>query len=57
MRYRAIIAAFLALCLGVLTACSEDPRNLDRSELTYDDIVNTGMSRQLLAIPVLTISS
>ncbi|MGK7894066.1 MAG: photosystem II manganese-stabilizing polypeptide [Xenococcus sp. (in: cyanobacteria)] len=51
MRYRAIIAAFLALCLGVLTACSEDPRNLDRSELTYDDIVNTGIANSCLDIP------
>ena len=51
MRYRAIIAAFLALCLGVLTACSENPRNLDRSELTYDDIVNTGIANSCLDIP------
>ena len=51
MRYRAIIAAFLALCLGVLTACSENPRNLDRSELTYDDIVNTGIANTCLDIP------
>ena len=51
MRYRAIIAAFLALCLGVLTACSENPRNLDRSELTYDDIVGTGIANSCLDIP------
>lgn len=51
MRYRAIIAAFLALCLGVLTACSENPRNLDRSQLTYDDIVNTGIANSCLDIP------
>ena len=51
MRYRAIIAAFLALCLGVLTACSENPRNLDRSELTYDDILGTGIANSCLDIP------
>ena len=51
MRYRAIIAAFLALCLGVLTACSENPSNLDRSQLTYDDIVGTGIANSCLDIP------
>lgn len=44
MRYRAVIAAFLALCLGVLTACSESPENISRNQLTYDDIVNTGLA-------------
>lgn len=51
MRYRAIIAAFLALCLGVLTACSENPSDLDRSQLTYDDIVGTGIANSCLDIP------
>ncbi len=44
MRYRALIAAFLALCLGVLTACSESPTNISRDQLTYDDILNTGLA-------------
>ena len=44
MRYRAVIAAFLALCLGVLTACSESPENISRNQLTYDDILNTGLA-------------
>ncbi|MDJ0687540.1 MAG: photosystem II manganese-stabilizing polypeptide [Xenococcaceae cyanobacterium MO_188.B32] len=44
MRYRAFIAAFLALCLGVLTACSENPQNISRDRLTYDDILNTGLA-------------
>ena len=44
MRYRALIAAFLALCLGVLTACSENPQNISRDQLTYDDILNTGLA-------------
>ena len=44
MRYRALIAAFLALCLGVITACSESPTNISRDQLTYDDILNTGLA-------------
>ena len=44
MRYRALVAAFLALCLGVLTACSESPTNISRDQLTYDDILNTGLA-------------
>jgi photosystem II oxygen-evolving enhancer protein 1 len=51
MRYRALIAAFLALCLGVLTACSESPKNISRSELTYDDILNTGIANTCLDLP------
>lgn len=60
MRYRAFIAAFLALCLGVLTACSEGPASATDVSLTYDQIRNTGLAnncRQLAettrgAIPV-----
>ncbi|GAB4545376.1 MAG: photosystem II manganese-stabilizing polypeptide [Pleurocapsa sp.] len=51
MRYRTIIATFLALCLGVLTACSENPQNIDRSQLTYDDILNTGIANTCLELP------
>ncbi|AFZ35196.1 photosystem II manganese-stabilizing protein PsbO [Stanieria cyanosphaera PCC 7437] len=51
MRYRALIAAFLALCLGVLTACSENPKNISRDQLTYDDILNTGIANTCLDIP------
>jgi photosystem II oxygen-evolving enhancer protein 1 len=43
MRYRTIIAAFLALCLGVLTACS-DSSDLSRNELSYDEVLNTGIA-------------
>ena len=50
MRYRTIIASFLALCLGVLTACS-DSSELSRNELTYDDIVNTGIANTCLELP------
>ncbi|NEO97733.1 MAG: Photosystem II manganese-stabilizing polypeptide [Symploca sp. SIO2E9] len=45
MRYRAFIVAFLALCLGVLTACAQGPVNATSIEgLTYDQIRNTGLA-------------
>jgi photosystem II oxygen-evolving enhancer protein 1 len=45
MRYRAFIVAFLALCLGVLTACSDGSANATSTEkLTYDQIRNTGLA-------------
>ena len=50
MRYRTIIASLLALCLGVLTACS-DSSKISRNELTYDDIVNTGIANTCLELP------
>lgn len=43
MRYRALIVALLALCLSVLTACSEGPSASNKT-LTYDDIRNTGLA-------------
>lgn len=43
MRYRALIVAFLALCLGVLTACSEATAT-SSDQLTYDQIRNTGLA-------------
>ncbi len=51
MRYRAIIAAFLALCLGIITACSEAPSDVSKRELTYDDILNTGIANSCLDLP------
>ena len=51
MRYRTIIAALLALCLGVLTACAENPNDISRNELTYDDILNTGIANTCLELP------
>lgn len=50
MRNRSIIAFFLALCLGVLTACSNSS-DVSRNELTYDDIVNTGIANTCLELP------
>lgn len=50
MRYRALIATLLALCLGVLTACSEPPSAKDLASLSYDDIVNTGLANSCLQL-------
>ncbi|NJL86800.1 MAG: Photosystem II manganese-stabilizing polypeptide [Leptolyngbyaceae cyanobacterium SM1_1_3] len=44
MRYRALIVTFLALCLSVLTACSEAPAATSDVPLTYDQIRNTGLA-------------
>ncbi len=44
MRYRALIVAFLALCLGVLTACSDGPATAANVPLTYDQIRGTGLA-------------
>ncbi|MEL7315853.1 MAG: photosystem II manganese-stabilizing polypeptide [Cyanobacteria bacterium J06559_3] len=44
MRYRALIVAFLAVCLGFLTACSEGPVATADAPLTYDQIRNTGLA-------------
>lgn len=49
MRFRGLIVAFLALCLGFLTvACSDGPTvaTVDREQLTYDEILNTGLANK-----------
>jgi photosystem II oxygen-evolving enhancer protein 1 len=47
MRFRALIIAFLALCLGVLTACSDGSATaMSREQLTYDEIVGTGLANK-----------
>ncbi len=51
MRYRALISMFLAVCLGILTACSSNPSDVDKRNLTYDDILNTGIANSCLDIP------
>jgi len=43
MKYRALMATFLALCLTVLTACSNSDMASDKP-LTYNDIRNTGLA-------------
>nr|WP_283754801.1 photosystem II manganese-stabilizing polypeptide [Roseofilum acuticapitatum] len=42
MKYRAFISVILALCLSLITACSEGPAV--GSDYTYDDIRNTGLA-------------
>lgn len=44
MRYRTFIASFLALCLGLLTACSQGPATASNVPLTYDQIRGTGLA-------------
>ena len=51
MKYRALVATFLAFCLSVLTACSESPSAKDPSLLTYDDIRNTGLAVNCPSLP------
>ncbi|MDP5339588.1 MAG: photosystem II manganese-stabilizing polypeptide [Nodularia sp. (in: cyanobacteria)] len=48
MRYRALIVAFLAVCLGLLTACSDAPSSASsgRDLLTYEQIRNTGLANK-----------
>ncbi|MBE8967256.1 photosystem II manganese-stabilizing polypeptide [Nostocales cyanobacterium LEGE 12452] len=47
MRYRALIVAFLALCLGLITACSDAPTSSSgRDVLTYDQIRGTGLANK-----------
>ena len=42
MRIRPLLALVLAFCLTFVTACSGDAQAVDRSNITYDDIRNTG---------------
>ncbi len=45
MKFRALLVAFLALCLGFLTACSDGPAEaIDKTNMTYDEIVGTGLA-------------
>ncbi len=48
MRFRSLIVAFLAICLGILTvACSDAPTaSVSREQLTYDEILNTGLANK-----------
>jgi len=44
MRYRTLIVTFFAFCLALLTACSAPANSLTKDQLTYDQIVNTGLA-------------
>jgi photosystem II oxygen-evolving enhancer protein 1 len=53
MRYRALIAAFAAICIGILTACS-DASNISDRPLTYEEIRNTGLADNCPEISTVT---
>ncbi|MGE5660317.1 MAG: photosystem II manganese-stabilizing polypeptide [Actinomycetota bacterium] len=44
MKYRALIVALLALCLSVLTACSDGQMVASSESLTYEKIKGTGLA-------------
>lgn len=46
MRYRAVIVAFLALCLGFLTACGDVSEAASPEALTYEQIRGTGLANK-----------
>jgi photosystem II oxygen-evolving enhancer protein 1 len=51
MRFRPLLAVVLALCLTLVTACSGGAKAVDRSNITYDDIVNTGLANYCPTLP------
>ncbi len=55
MKFRAIFVAFLALCLSFLTACSDGPAEAaSKEQMTYDEIVGTGLANQCPQISAFT---
>jgi photosystem II oxygen-evolving enhancer protein 1 len=45
MKFRGLIAALMAVCIGFLTSCSDAPANATSSKpLTYEQIRNTGLA-------------
>jgi photosystem II oxygen-evolving enhancer protein 1 len=51
MRFRPLLALVLALCLTLVTACSGGAKAVDRANLTYDDIHNTGLANNCPSLP------
>ncbi|MCH9714017.1 MAG: photosystem II manganese-stabilizing polypeptide [Cyanobacteria bacterium] len=51
MRFRPLLALVLALCLTLVTACSGGAKAVDRSQLTYEDIHNTGLANDCPSLP------
>jgi photosystem II oxygen-evolving enhancer protein 1 len=49
MKFRGLVAALLAICIGLLTACSDAPVSAT-TVLTYDDIRGTGLANNCPAI-------
>ncbi|WP_460200715.1 photosystem II manganese-stabilizing polypeptide, partial [Scytonema sp. NUACC21] len=46
MRFRALIVALLAVCLGFLTACSDGSNTASTDYLTYEQIRGTGLANK-----------
>ena len=51
MRIRPLLALVLAFCLTFVTACSGGAQAVDRSNITYDDIRNTGRANDCPTLP------
>lgn len=51
MRFRPLLALVLALCLTMVTACGGGAKAVDRSNVTYEDIVNTGKANDCPTLP------
>jgi photosystem II oxygen-evolving enhancer protein 1 len=51
MRFRPLLALVLALCLTLVTACSGGAKAVDRTQLTYDEIHNTGLANDCPTLP------
>ena len=51
MSFRPLLALVLALCLTLVTACSGGAKAVDRANLTYDDIHNTGLANDCPTLP------
>ncbi|NQV10886.1 MAG: Photosystem II manganese-stabilizing polypeptide [Cyanobacteria bacterium] len=51
MRFRPLLALVLALCLTVVTACGGGAKAVERANVTYDDIVNTGKANDCPTLP------
>ena len=51
MSFRPLLALVLALCLTLVTACSGGAKAVDRANLTYEDIHNTGLANDCPSLP------
>jgi photosystem II oxygen-evolving enhancer protein 1 len=51
MRFRPLLALVLALCLTLVTACGGGAKAVERANVTYDDIVNTGKANDCPSLP------
>lgn len=51
MRYRTLIVAFLAICLGVLTTFSQVAFAADDTPLTYEQIKGSGLAKNCPQLP------